>query len=151
MLNAIRRFVSDLGQAPATPFDPIDDRLAAAAILYHVVASDGFVSEEECAALRTVLGAEYGLSDKETDRLITEAKAADLEAIDLYKFTTILKARLEDDGRRRVIGMMWRMVFADGRVDEFEDNVVWRVAELLGVSARDRVLLKKAVQAESQG
>jgi uncharacterized tellurite resistance protein B-like protein len=45
--------------------------------------------------------------------------------------------------------MMWRMVFADGRADEFEDNIVWRVAELLGVPARDRMLLKKAARGEA--
>jgi uncharacterized tellurite resistance protein B-like protein len=41
---------------------------------------------------------------------------------------------------------MWRMVFADGRADEFEDNIVWRIAELLGVPARERVLLRKAAR-----
>jgi uncharacterized tellurite resistance protein B-like protein len=35
---------------------------------------------------------------------------------------------------------------ADGVVDEFESNLVWRAAELLGVSTRDRVVLRKAVE-----
>ena len=42
-------------------------------------------------------------------------------------------------------GSSWQLVFADGKVHEFEDNLIWRVAELLGVSARDRVLLRKMV------
>jgi uncharacterized tellurite resistance protein B-like protein len=41
--------------------------------------------------------------------------------------------------------MMWELVYADGQVSEFEDNVVWRAADLLGVSARDRIDLKHRV------
>jgi uncharacterized tellurite resistance protein B-like protein len=46
--------------------------------------------------------------------------------------------------------MMWEMIYADGQVTEFEDNVVWRAADLLGISSRDRIDLKHRV-AERQG
>ncbi len=46
-----------------------------------------------------------------------------------------------------VVEMMWEMGFADGRISEFEDNTVWRVAELLGVSPRERIEIKKRVEA----
>ena len=41
--------------------------------------------------------------------------------------------------------MMWELVYADGQVSEFEDNVVWRAADLLGISSRDRIDLKHRV------
>ena len=41
--------------------------------------------------------------------------------------------------------MLWEIAFADGSVDEFEENTIWRIAELLGVSTRDRVLLRQRV------
>jgi uncharacterized tellurite resistance protein B-like protein len=40
------------------------------------------------------------------------------------------------------------MVYADGRVSEFEDNVMWRVSDLLGVSTRDRIALRQEVAGE---
>jgi uncharacterized tellurite resistance protein B-like protein len=43
--------------------------------------------------------------------------------------------------------MMWELVYADGQVSEFEDNVVWRAADLLGISSRDRIELKHRVAA----
>ena len=43
--------------------------------------------------------------------------------------------------------MMWQLVFADGKVHEFEDNLIWRVAELLGVSSQVRIRLKQSVRA----
>jgi uncharacterized tellurite resistance protein B-like protein len=45
---------------------------------------------------------------------------------------------------------MWQIVFADGRMNEFEDNIVWRASDLLGISARERVELRRSVSAESK-
>ena len=52
---------------------------------------------------------------------------------------------VNEEGRLRIIEMMWELVFADGHVTEFEDNVVWRAADLLGISSRDRLNLKHRV------
>jgi len=56
---------------------------------------------------------------------------------------------VNEQGRLRIVEMMWEMVFADGKVTEFEDNVLWRAADLLGISGRDRIELKHRV-AEQQ-
>ena len=45
--------------------------------------------------------------------------------------------------------MMWELIYADGRANEFEDNLVWRVADLLGVSSRERIELRQQVEAEA--
>ena len=57
----------------------------------------------------------------------------------------MLCAGLDQEGRQRIIEMLWEMAMADGVVHEFEANLVWRAAELLGVSTRDRVRLRKMV------
>ena len=53
---------------------------------------------------------------------------------------------VNEEGRLRIVEMMWELVYADGQVSEFEDNVVWRAADLLGVSSRDRIDLKHRVR-----
>jgi hypothetical protein len=52
---------------------------------------------------------------------------------------------VNDEGRLRIVEMMWELVYADGQVSEFEDNVMWRAADLLAVSSRDRIDLKHRV------
>jgi uncharacterized tellurite resistance protein B-like protein len=147
MLSAIRRFVSEItGATTQTHLGEDDQRLAAAALLYHVVALDGVVDEAERNHLREVLMAEFSLGESESEELIADAAEADRAAVDLYGFTSLLKQRLDDEERRKIVGLMWQLVYADGAVHEFEDNVLWRVAELLGVSGRDRMILKKAAQ-----
>jgi uncharacterized tellurite resistance protein B-like protein len=52
---------------------------------------------------------------------------------------------VNEEGRLRIVEMMWELAYADGQVSEFEDNVVWRAADLLGISSRDRIDLKHRV------
>jgi uncharacterized tellurite resistance protein B-like protein len=52
---------------------------------------------------------------------------------------------VDEEGRKRIVEMMWELVYADGNVSEFEDNVMWRAADLLGVSSRDRIQLKHRI------
>jgi uncharacterized tellurite resistance protein B-like protein len=144
MLRAVRRFLNDITQASRPPETAADDeRLAAAALLVHIISIDGVAADSERAKLRTLLQERFELGAKEAEALIGRAHAADAEAVDLYAFTSVLKAKLDEEGRSHVIEMMWEIVFADGEVHEFEENLVWRVAELLGVPARERVRLKQ--------
>ena len=120
-------------------------RLAAAALLVHAVVIDGEVAAEERRKLKILLQERFALGDEETRRLMREAEAREQEAVDLYRFTGVLCAGLDQEGRQRIIEMLWEMAMADGLVHEFEANLVWRAAELLGVSTRDRVRLRKMV------
>lgn len=132
-------------------FDIINDREAAAALLFHVIAIDGTIDPMEEKRLHQLLRQEYDLDHNETDDLIVRARQLDMEAVDLYTFTRVLTRKLDQDGRKRVIAMLWSMVYADNGVHEFEGNLVWRVSELLGVSARDRITLKKEAERHANG
>lgn len=149
MLELLKSFVADIGsgQKNAVHFDENDYRLAAAALLIHVVGIDGQISAVERDKLHAVLKAQFDLGDEATEELIEAATAADNNAVDLYQFTSLINRSLDEDGRKRTIEMMWEMVYADGRVTEFEDNVIWRAADLLGISSRQRILLRRKVAA----
>lgn len=153
MFTAIADWIARLSHAgeDAEGFAAADPRLSVAALLVHVIAVDGRVTDAERGKLEDVLIAHYGLSAEETGALVAEATRRDDEAVDLYAFTSVLKRELDEAGRQDVVRLMWEMVYADGEVSEFEDNVVWRVAELIGVSARDRVTMKASMRAGQSG
>ncbi len=121
-------------------------RLAAAALLVHATVVDGDVDRREGEVLRDVLERRFDLSHGEAGRLITQAAAREQEAVDLYGFTSVLTRRLDRAGRLQIVEMLWEVVIADGVIHEFESNLVWRAAELLGVTSRDRIELRKAVE-----
>lgn len=151
MLDALRSFFESLAPSSRPDFEATDPRVAAAALLVHAVAVDGAVSERERRAILDVLGRRFSLGEAEAAALLAEAKARDDEAVDLYGFTSRLKRELDEDGRRRVVEMLWEVVYADGTAHEFEDNLVWRVAELLGVSPRERLDMRRKIAGSADG
>lgn len=151
MLKAIREWLQfDDADHDDRTFGPDDHRVAVAALLVHLVAIDGEITEDERRVLREVLTEHYDLTPDDTEALVKLAKQRDEEAVDLYGFTSVLKRVLDENGRKQVVEMMWEMGFADGRISEFEDNTVWRVAELLGVTSRERIEIKKRVEARME-
>jgi len=145
MLDTIRTFLADLTGGAQQRFADNDYRIAAAALLIHAATIDGEMRAVERKKLETVLKQCFALDDAATAELVDAATAAEQEAVDLYHFTTTINHRLDDDGRRRIVEMMWEIIYADGQLNEFEDNLVWRAADLLNVPSRDRIAIRRRV------
>ena len=147
MFDAILKFIGELGEDDRgkQAFADSDYRLAAAALLVHTAAIDGEISEAERTRLHDLIMQRFKLDDESADKLIARAEEVDERAVDLYHFTTRLNRALDDVQRARVVEMMWQVVFADGGVTEFEDNLIWRAADLLNVSREERIALRTRV------
>ncbi len=149
MLKEIASFFSDLtGETEPAHFQDNDYRVAAAALMVHVATLDGDLSEDDRAKLHELVKTRFELSEELTNELVDAAVAADNEAIDFYQFTHTLMRMLDEPGRQRIVEMLWEMAFTDHKVSEFEDNVMWRIADLLGISAQQRLELKRRVAGE---
>lgn len=140
--------ISKLFARPETDDGPPDTKLSVATLLVHLAAVDGVITENERQTIAGVLTGRFGLSADEVKRLIAEATRRDAESVDFYQFTAAL-SRLPEQDRLEIIRLMWQVVFSDGHNHELEDNMVWRVAELLGISTRQRTLLRKQVRGET--
>jgi len=151
MFESFKSFITEFvdGERHPDQFAEDDYRLAAAAMLVHTAAIDGEMSQSERDKLHAVIKQRFALDDATTDELITKATAAEHESVDLYHFTYQLNRALDDDGRAKIVEMMWEIVYADGQRDELEDNLIWRAADLLGVSAHERIALRRRVGGET--
>jgi uncharacterized tellurite resistance protein B-like protein len=150
MLDGLRQFIADVVSATAhedRTFDTTGYRLAATALLIHVISIDGEPSDAEKRKLHSLIESRFGLDPGTANRLIASATMVEGEAVDLYHFTSVIMRSVNEEGRLRIVEMMWELVYADGQVNEFEDNVIWRAADLLAVPSRDRLNLKHRVAA----
>lgn len=153
MLDGLRQFIADIvaPHAGDRAFGDSDYRLAATALLIHVVSLDGQPTAAEQSKLHNLIESHFKLDRGTADRLIADATQVEGEAVDLYHFTSVIMRSLDEEGRKRIVQMMWELVYADGQVTEFEDNVVWRASDLLGISQRDRIDLKHGVAERAGG
>lgn len=152
MFERVLSFLKDLPGGGDDRRDTGDElQVAAAALLYHVMNADGVRQDAEWERFKQVLSQAYGLTGNALEALAAAGEEADNEAIDLYAFTSVLKRHLDMDARRAFIGLMWEVVYADGVLHELEDNIVWRVAELIGVERADRIEARRRASAHVPG
>jgi len=149
MLDRLISFLRNLPDAGSAgrALSADDPRVAAAALMVHVINADGVIEKSEQAKLRSLLAQAYSVHGVELEALIAAGEEAERESIDLYAFTRVLKRELDANARLEFIGLLWAMAYADGRADELEDNIVWRIAELIGVDSRDRVAARQRIKA----
>ncbi len=144
MLDRLQAFFQSVMQdRPKAVFAPDDPRIAVAALCLQVMEADGVVRDAERLKLREILKEQYELDDAALDALIAAGQDAENQAVDYYRFTTELKRQLDEAQRQQLVGLLWDIVYADGTRSEMEDHAIWRVADLLGVSGRERIVQRQ--------
>ncbi|MDH4441375.1 MAG: TerB family tellurite resistance protein [Rhizobium sp.] len=150
MLDRLQTFFQSVMQDhPKAVFAPDDPRIAVAALCFQVMEADGLVRDSERDKLREILGQQYGLAGEQLDAVLAAGQEAENQAVDYYRFTNDLKRHLNEAERHQLVGILWDIVYADGTRSEMEDHAIWRVADLLGVSARERVAQRQDAAARA--
>ncbi len=128
--------------------DTNNTNISVAALLVHLAAIDGEVTKSEQLTISKILAEHFNLDKNEVVELVSLAGEQEKAAVDYYQFTANLSG-LEEKERINIIRLMWQVVFADGYNHELEDNMVWRIAELIGVPSRERAILRKEMKSQS--
>jgi uncharacterized tellurite resistance protein B-like protein len=150
MFDRLKAFVAEIsGAEPKKMFDDDDYRLAGVALIINIAKIDGKADEAELARLTDLIEQRFGLDAAATAELIAEGEERDREAIDFFRFTSVLKRHLDEEGRANIVEMMWDIALADGKIDEFEENTIGRIAELLDISNNDRVQSRQRAARDS--
>src|SRR5579863_6226296 len=122
------------------PDDPAQQlRVAAAALLIEMARMDDVISMADRAAVIAALRSQFDLNDDEIKTLLDLAERAAREAIDYYHFTSLLNAHLDLAQKTALIENLWRVAYADGALDKYEDHLLHKLADLLYVP-RDAVV-----------
>ena len=151
MFEAIKALIPNLleGTQPRTAAKEHSSWLATAALLTRVATVHDEMSAGRRKKLCALLKAAYQLDDPTVTQLIDQSAEVARNAVDLYRFTRTLREVLDNEGCYQTVRMMWEIVYADGKPNEFEANIIWRAADLLGVSSRQRVALRQLVLADN--
>ena len=121
-------------------------QLAAAALLVETARADFSEDEIEEAALRRLLCETLDLSLQEVDQLVRQAGEQLDEATSLYDFTRVINDHYSAAQKLELISSMWRVAYADGRLDKYEEYLIRQVAELTYVPHSDYIRAKLAAK-----
>jgi uncharacterized tellurite resistance protein B-like protein len=129
MLQKLKAFFAELD--PASPPSERDLQLASAALLIEIAKADRERDARETAAIVKAIRATYRLDDAIIDELLSDAETASDNAPSLYDFTRIINERCSEEDKYTLVRECWRVAFADGSVDKYEDHTIRKIADLI--------------------
>jgi uncharacterized tellurite resistance protein B-like protein len=124
-------------------------RVATAVLLVEVVRADFIVDPSEKLRLRELLEQQYNLPAQELDALLEEAEADADRMVSIQHVTRLLNEHYDHAMKKRVVEMMWQLVYADGEKDHYEEHLIRQVADLLYVSHGEFIQARHKAEAES--
>jgi uncharacterized tellurite resistance protein B-like protein len=145
MFDALARLLAS-PQQQAAP----DLRLSVAVLLLEAARQDDHFDARERAVIMALLARRFDLSPEECEKLIAGAQAHAAELVQLHGHTSAIAAAMSPEERIELIEMLWGVAYADGVLDPEEDLLVRRIAGLVYVSDRDRVLARQRVLARRE-
>jgi uncharacterized tellurite resistance protein B-like protein len=126
-VSALAGFAADDGA-----IEPTDTRLPIAALLVHVARADGRYDDAERARLIQLLTERFGWDRRAAERLAGLGDDLDRGVDDIATLIDMTGHSLDQTARASLIATAYEVAAADGRIGEFEDDLVWRLGHLLG-------------------
>lgn len=131
MFKFFRELFPDPNLSDQEPNQEQQLQLATATLLIEVMQADHSVDEREHQALEKALQESFDLRGEALQSLITQALQQAAELVSLQHLTRMMNEELSEAEKYNVIQQMWRISFADGVKDRFEEHLIRQVAELL--------------------
>jgi len=125
------------------------EKLAAAALMVEVAVQDGEFDDAERNIIKKSLTEKLNLSPDDAAELLSQAEDKQSQSIQILSFTKEIKNHFEEEGRENIMEMLWQVVFADGEEDNYESNLMRRIAGLLYISDKKSGEIRKKVMREN--
>ena len=122
-----------------------DIRIATCALFLEMANIDGEFSKSERESIISILKEEYDLSEEYAVELTENANEQLKDSIDLWHFTNLINENYSEEERIRVVELLWKLMYADGKVDQHEDYLVHKLASLLRLSHKKLIKAKLRV------
>ncbi len=114
-------------------------RVAAAALLFEAAMSDYQLDDVERQTIKDLIAEQFNLDRADAMTLIALAESQAKEATGLHGFTTLINQNWSETERVNLMEKMWRVVYADGRLDDHELHLMRKIQRLLHIPQVDYV------------
>ncbi len=124
------------------PLSETQCQVACAALMVEVAVIDGNFEHQEMETLRQVLLQFFALETDEIDDLIQLAREESADSTSMYQFTQLINRHCTHEQKIELITGMWRVAYADGRLDKYEEHIVRKSADLIHLPHADFIRTK---------
>ena len=115
---------------------------ACVALILETCMADEILDESELMALKNTLQKDFQINEDEIDELIDLAKDNVEDSTSLYEFTRDINDNFDAAERVKLIESMWKIAYADGNIDKYEEHIIRKVSNLIYVAHSDFIKAK---------
>lgn len=145
MIDKIKSFFSK-NVIESEPDGATPEQIAVAALLIEVMVIDGNLDEQELESITGTLSSMLETTKEQVDELIALSREEVTEATSLYQFTREINDHFDEQKKLELMTGMWRVAYADGYLDKYEENIMRRVADLLHIRHSEYIQCKLAAR-----
>jgi uncharacterized tellurite resistance protein B-like protein len=127
-----------------------DTLVATCALLVEIARIDKTFTQDEMATILSILNEKYGLSQEHADALIAEAEKQLEESVDLWQFARLINENYSNEEKMEIIETLWRIVYVDGKMDQYEQYLMNKMKNLLRISHDQLIDAKLKVKYSNQ-
>lgn len=131
---------------PKQQHDPL--RLATAAVLLDIAYADGEFTPVEDGNVVRFLTSRFELDSGDAQELLEAADEIRKKTVDHFALTHYIRKNTPLHDRIDMVKAMWRLVYSDGALTEYENYLVRKLADLLGLEHHVMIDAKSAVLRE---
>jgi uncharacterized tellurite resistance protein B-like protein len=128
---------------PQTPPHVPDPRLSVAVLMVEAALQDEHFCERERGMIQNLLMRRFNLSAEEYGQLIAAAENQNKQLVQLVGHASDISETMAMPERVELIGMLWDVAYADDQLHPEEELLIRRIAGLISVGDRDRVMARQ--------
>ncbi|MDB3976006.1 TerB family tellurite resistance protein [Gammaproteobacteria bacterium] len=150
MINKIKNLISNLSKKEEEHKE-LDSSLldnACAALLVEIAFADKDFDDTEKDSLRETLVKTYSLNEEEIEEIIQDADRSVEESTSLYGYTRIVNDEFNYEDKLDLIRNLWKVAYADGNLDKYEEHLLRKISDLIHVSHSDYINIKLEMRSD---
>ena len=142
MLNKIKSLFKNEKKSVLPTKEDYNVNLTCASLIIEVALADKDFDVTEINLLKIILKDSYEISPEKIDSLIESAESTVENNTSLYSYTREINDSLNYEQKIDLLDGLWKISYADGTLDKFEEHLVRKISDLIHISHGDFITSK---------
>ena len=142
MLNKIKSLFKKEKKSVLPTKEDYNVNLTCASLIIEVALADKDFDITEINLLKIILKDSYDISPEKIDSLIESAESTVENNTSIYSYTREINDSLNYEQKIDLLDGLWKISYADGTLDKFEEHLVRKISDLIHISHGDFITSK---------
>ena len=144
MFQNLKNIFEKVNQEDNSEVEIIEEEIhAVLSLLIEACKIDGIVSDNEIEKITSLLINKFHLEPSKAKKAVNFVLEKASEKVEIFSDIKVILDTMDHEERIKVVEMLWRVVLADGNIDDYESNLMRKISSLLHVSSFETAEAKK--------